>query len=34
MRNIVGEVTLDELLGQRDKIVDRIKDIIDKETDD
>lgn len=33
MRNIVGEVTLDELLGSRDKIADRIRDIVDKETD-
>lgn len=34
MRNIVGEVTLDELLAQRDKIAERIKEIVDKETDD
>jgi regulator of protease activity HflC (stomatin/prohibitin superfamily) len=34
MRNIVGEVTLDELLSQRDKIADRIRDIVDKETDE
>jgi len=34
MRNIVGEVTLDELLAQRDKIADRIREIVDKETDD
>ncbi|MDD2584650.1 MAG: SPFH domain-containing protein, partial [Bacteroidales bacterium] len=33
MRNIVGEVTLDELLSQREKIADRIKEIVDKETD-
>lgn len=33
MRNIVGEVTLDELLTSRDKIADRIKDIVDRETD-
>ncbi len=33
MRNIVGEVTLDDLLGSRDKIADRIRDIVDKETD-
>jgi regulator of protease activity HflC (stomatin/prohibitin superfamily) len=33
MRNIVGEVTLDELLSSRDKIADRIKQIVDKETD-
>jgi len=34
MRNIVGEVSLDELLGQRDKIAERIKEIVDKETDE
>lgn len=34
MRNIVGEVTLDELLGQREKIADRIREIVDKETDE
>jgi regulator of protease activity HflC (stomatin/prohibitin superfamily) len=33
MRNIVGEVTLDELLAQRDKIAERIREIVDKETD-
>lgn len=33
MRNIVGEVTLDELLANRDKIADRIREIVDKETD-
>jgi regulator of protease activity HflC (stomatin/prohibitin superfamily) len=33
MRNIVGEVTLDELLAQREKIADRIREIVDKETD-
>ncbi len=33
MRNIVGEVTLDELLASRDKIADRIREIVDKETD-
>ena len=33
MRNIVGEVTLDQLLGQRDKIAERIREIVDKETD-
>jgi len=32
MRNIVGEVTLDELLSQREKIADRIREIVDKET--
>lgn len=34
MRNIVGEVTLDELLANREKIAERIKEIVDKETDD
>lgn len=33
MRNIVGEVTLDELLSNRDQIADRIREIVDKETD-
>jgi regulator of protease activity HflC (stomatin/prohibitin superfamily) len=33
MRNIVGEVTLDELLSGREAIASRIKDIVDKETD-
>lgn len=33
MRNIVGEVTLDELLSGRDKIADRIREIVDKETE-
>lgn len=33
MRNIVGEVTLDELLAQRDKIAERIREIVDQETD-
>ena len=33
MRNIVGEVTLDELLSQRDKLSQRIKEIVDKETE-
>ncbi len=32
MRNIVGEVTLDELLSSRDKIADRIREIVDAET--
>lgn len=32
MRNIVGEVTLDELLASRDKIADRIREIVDTET--
>ncbi|MGN1378932.1 MAG: slipin family protein [Bacilli bacterium] len=33
MRNIVGSVTLDELLSERDKISTNIREIIDKETD-
>lgn len=33
MRNIVGSVTLDELLSSRDQIADRIREIVDKETD-
>ncbi len=33
MRNIVGEVSLDELLSQRDEISDKIKKIIDKASD-
>jgi regulator of protease activity HflC (stomatin/prohibitin superfamily) len=33
MRNIVGEVSLDELLAGRDRIADRIREIVDKETD-
>ncbi len=33
MRNIVGEVTLDELLSSREKIADRIRQIVDEETD-
>ncbi len=33
MRNVVGEANLDELLANRDKISDRIKNIIDKATD-
>lgn len=32
MRNIVGEVTLDELLSGRDKIADRIREIVGMET--
>lgn len=34
MRNIVGEITLDELLAERDKIAERIREIVDKETDE
>jgi len=30
MRNVVGEVTLDELLSGRDKTADRIKEIVEK----
>lgn len=33
MRNIVGEVTLDELLSNREKLAERIREIVDKETD-
>jgi regulator of protease activity HflC (stomatin/prohibitin superfamily) len=33
MRNIVGEVTLDQLLSGRDAIADRIKNIVDVETE-
>lgn len=33
MRNVVGEVNLDELLSQRDKVSERIKQIVDRETD-
>ena len=33
MRNLVGSVTLDELLSERDKISTAIREIIDKETD-
>ena len=33
MRNIVGEATLDELLANREKIAERIRVIVDKETD-
>ena len=33
MRNVVGSVTLDELLAERDKISDEICGIIDKATD-
>ncbi|MFZ5365380.1 MAG: SPFH domain-containing protein [Patescibacteria group bacterium] len=33
MRNVVGEVTLDELLSSREMISQRIKDIVDKATD-
>lgn len=33
MRNIVGEATLDELLANREKIAEKIRDVVDKETD-
>lgn len=33
MRDVVGEVSLDELLGKRDQISDRIQQIVDKATD-
>jgi len=33
MRNVVGEVNLDELLSSRDQVADRIRDIVDKSTD-
>lgn len=32
MRNIVGEVTLDELLSSREQIANRIKEIVERET--
>ncbi len=33
MRNIVGETTLDNLLSGREQIANRIREIVDKETD-
>jgi regulator of protease activity HflC (stomatin/prohibitin superfamily) len=33
MRNIVGSVSLDELLANRDEVADKIRAIVDKETD-
>ncbi len=33
MRNVVGEVTLDELLSQREKVSSRIQEIVDEKTD-
>jgi regulator of protease activity HflC (stomatin/prohibitin superfamily) len=33
MRNIVGEVSLDDLLAHRDALAERIREIVDKETD-
>lgn len=34
MRDVVGEVELDELLAERDKISERIRQIVDKASDD
>lgn len=33
MRDVVGEVTLDQLLSKRDEVSNRIKEIVDKATD-
>ncbi len=33
MRNVVGEVSLDDLLSQRDSVSKRIREIVDKATD-
>lgn len=33
MRNIIGEVTLDELLSQRQQISNRIEEMVDKDTE-
>lgn len=33
MRNIIGEVTLDELLSQRQQISNRIEELVDKDTE-
>ena len=33
MRNAVGQVDLDQLLGQRDRVSENIRSIIDKATD-
>jgi regulator of protease activity HflC (stomatin/prohibitin superfamily) len=33
MRNVVGEVELDELLGQRDRISERIRNVVDVASD-
>jgi len=33
MRDVVGEVTLDQLLSERDKVSKRIREIVDKATD-
>jgi regulator of protease activity HflC (stomatin/prohibitin superfamily) len=32
MRDVIGNVELDDLLAKRDQIADRIKEIVDKET--
>jgi len=34
MRNIVGQATLDELLANREQIAERIREIVDQETDE
>jgi regulator of protease activity HflC (stomatin/prohibitin superfamily) len=34
MRDVIGNVELDGLLAKRDEIAERIKEIVDKETDD
>ena len=34
MRDVIGNVELDDLLARRDEIADRIKTIVDKETED
>ncbi len=33
MRDVVGEATLDQILGQRDAVSKRIKDLVDRDTD-
>jgi regulator of protease activity HflC (stomatin/prohibitin superfamily) len=33
MRDVVGEISLDQLLSQRDAIANRIRDLVDKATD-
>lgn len=33
MRNIVGQATLDELLANREKIAEKIREVVDQETD-
>jgi len=33
MRNVIGEVTLDELLANRESISEKIKNIVDRDTD-